>query len=30
VYIKYGRGELARNGTELWLKRLRDNVLDIF
>ncbi|MBG10930.1 MAG: hypothetical protein CMD92_07150 [Gammaproteobacteria bacterium] len=30
VYLKYGRGELARNGTELWLKRLRDTMLDIF
>jgi hypothetical protein len=30
VYMKYGRGELARGGTELWLKRLRDRLLTIF
>lgn len=30
IYMKYGRGELARGGTELWLKRLRDNALNIF
>ena len=30
VYMKYGRGELARGGTEFWLKRLRDQLLTIF
>jgi hypothetical protein len=30
VYMKYGRGELARDGSEFWLKRLRDNLLSIF
>ena len=30
IYMKYGRGELARGGTELWLKRLRDHALEIF
>jgi len=30
VYMKHGRGELARGGTELWLRRLRDQLLKIF
>ena len=30
VYMKYGRGELARGSTEFWLKRLRDRLLTIF
>lgn len=30
VYMKHGRGELARGGTELWLRRLRDQLLNIF
>ncbi len=30
IYMKYGRGELARDGSEFWLKRLRDQVLDVF
>lgn len=30
IYMKYGRGELARDGSEFWLKRLRDHVLRIF
>lgn len=30
IYMKYGRGELARGGEELWLKRLRDEALHIF
>ena len=30
VYLKYGRGELARGQNELWLRRLRDNVLKVF
>lgn len=30
VYMKYGRGELARGGTELWLRRLRDRLLEVF
>ena len=30
IYMKYGRGELARGANELWLKRLRDRLLEIF
>ena len=30
LYMKYGRGELARDGSEFWLKRLRDHILRIF
>ena len=30
VYMKYGRGKLARGGTEFWLERLRDQLLTIF
>jgi len=30
VYMKHGRGELARDGSEFWLKRLRDKLLTIF
>ena len=30
VYLKYGRGELARGGTELWLRRLHDRALKVF
>jgi hypothetical protein len=30
IYMKYGRGDLARGGEELWLKRLRDEALHIF
>ena len=30
VYMKYGRGELARGANEFWLKRLRDRLLEIF
>ena len=30
VYMAYGEGLLARSGQELWLRRLRDKVLEIF
>ena len=30
VYLKYGQGELARDGSELWLRRLRDQLFSIF
>ena len=30
VYLKYGRGELARGGNELWLRRLHDRALKVF
>ena len=30
IYLKYGRGELARDGSELWLRRLRDKLLEVF
>ena len=30
VYLKYGRGELARGGSELWLRRLHDRALRVF
>jgi hypothetical protein len=30
LYKAYGQGILARDGTELWLRRLKDQVLDIF
>jgi hypothetical protein len=29
-YLAYGKGLLARDGTELWLRRLNDQVLDVF
>ena len=31
IYLQYGQGKLSRGGgTELWLRRLHDQVLDIF
>jgi len=30
VYLQYGKGLLARDGTELWLRRLRDQLFYIF
>lgn len=29
-YLAYGRGLLARDGTELWIRRLHNHVLEIF
>ena len=29
-YKAYGKGLLARDGTELWIRRLHSQVLDIF
>ena len=30
VYLQYGKGILARDSSELWMRRLRDQLLDIF
>jgi len=30
VYLQYGNGALARDSSELWMRRLRDRMLDIF
>ena len=30
LYLAYGKGLLARDGTELWLRRLHSQVLEIF
>ena len=30
IYLQHGHGQLARDSSELWLRRLRDQLLDIF